>query len=296
MRKLPYLVLCGFLSSAGLATAQNATTPANPLQRQYHEGETLVYRMNGVNETWHYTVQADGVVRKAPSGVFYEEYRWSRMETAGQPIQLSQQTADFRQRISLDPAENPAPPDFTRVDPKLIGPLADFMTFYSDLWLAVKTGQLSHPGDHFYFPNGVPNSWADGTYVLLGQSAIDFDMTLKSLDPASQTAVLVVRHVPPAKSSIQLSAPWMQTPVGDKPNNWVTVQKERDGKFTAAVGEEIFTVEIKLSLTDGKILSATMDNPVKTIERSCEDQALTRCSEAKPHLIQRRIDITLVKP
>ncbi len=281
--------------SAGVELLAGQSLAPNPLQRQYREGQTLVYRMNGINESWHYTIQADGVVKKDASGAYFEEYRWSKMESGGQPMPLSPQTAEFRQRLSLDPNQNPSIPDFTKVDPKLIGPIADFMTFYSDLWLAIKTGQLTKPGDHFYVPNGMPNSWADGTYVLVGQSAIDFDLTLKSIDKASQTAVLVVRHVPPAKSTIQLPAAWMQTPVGEKPNNWVGVSKGQDGKFTAAVGEETFTVEIKLSLADGKILSATMDNPVKTIERICEDQALTKCSEPKPHVILRKIDISLVQ-
>ena len=87
----------------------------------------------------------------------------------------------------------------------------------------------------------------------------------------------------------------MQKPVGDSPNNWVGVTKEQNGSYTAAVGEENFTVEIKVSLADGRILSATMDNPVKTIERTCEDAALTKCGEAKPHEILRKIDITLVQ-
>jgi hypothetical protein len=131
--------------------------------------------------------------------------------------------------------------------------------------------------------------------VLIGESAIDFDLTLKAVDTAAGTAVLVAKHVPPEKSAVKLPAEWMQKPVGDMPNNWVGVTKEQNGTYTAAVGQETFTVEIKVSLADGKILSATMDNPVKTIERSCADEALTKCGEAKPHVILRKIDITLVQ-
>jgi hypothetical protein len=294
--KLKIAAIMLVFAGASVPLAGQASAPArNPLQRQYREGETLAYRMNAVNENWRYTVQADGAVKKDSAGTYFEEFRWSKMESGGQPLPLSPQTAEFRQRLTLDPSQNPSVPDFTKVDPKLIGPMADFMTFYSDLWLAIKTGQLTQPGDHVYVPNGVPNSWADGTHVLLGQSAIDFDLTLKSIDKASQSALLSVRHVPPAKSTVQLPAAWMQTQVGDRPNNWVGVQKDPDGKFTASVGEEVFTVEIKLSLADGKILSATMDNPVKTVERTCEDQALTKCSDPKPHEILRKIEISLVQ-
>ena len=170
------------------------------------------------------------------------------------------------------------------------------MTFYADLWLANKLGQLKKAGDHFYFRNPMPaSSWADGSHTLIGESAIDFDLTLKSVDTAAGTAVLVARHVPPEKSPVHLPAAWMQAPVGDAPNNWVGVTKQQDGKFLAAVGEENFTDEITISLSDGRILRASMENPVKTVERICEDQALTKCGEAKAHEIHREIEIALVQ-
>ena len=273
--------------------AGQAPAPAHkPLQRVYHEGDTLVYKMNGVNESWHYSIEADGVVKRDAGGAFYEEYRWTKMTSGGQPMALRADADGYRQRLSLDPNQMPSAPDLTKADPKMIGPITDLMTFYADLWLANKLGALTKAGDHFYFRNPMPaSSWADGTRVLIGESAIDFDITLKAVDSASGTAVLVVKHVPPEKSAVKLPAAWMQTPVGDAPNNWVGVQKEQNGTYTASVGEETFTDEIKVSLADGKILSATMDNPVKTIERVCEDEALTKCGDAKPHDILRKIEI-----
>jgi hypothetical protein len=287
--------LCLLLACVALLAGQAPSPVKSPLHRQYHEGQKLVYRMNGVNESWHYTIQADGVVKKDTTGAFFEEYQWSHMESAGQALQLPDGTTALRQRLTLDPNQNPTMPDLSKVDPKIIGPITDFMTFYSDLWLAIKTGQLSQPGDHFYMPYGVPSSWADGNYVRLGQSSIDFDLTWKSTDAADHTAVLIVRHVPPAKSMVTLPAAWMQTPVGDQPNNWVNVQKTQDGKLSAAAGQETFTVELKVSLVDGEILSASMDNLVKTVERICEDDALSKCTDPKPHEISRKIDIALVQ-
>ena len=285
-----------FLCGAAMVAGQVAAQSHDPMQRQYHEGDALVYKMTGVNESWHYTIQADGVVKKDAGGAFYEEYRWSDMESGGQTLALSAETPAFRQRITLDPNQNPSMPDLSKVDPKLIGPITDLMTFYSDLWLANKLGQLKKAGDHFYFRNPMPaSSWADGTRVLVGESAIDFDLTLKAVDAAAGTALLVVRHVPPEKSTVQLPGAWMQAPVGDAPNNWVGVTKQQDGKFQGAVCQETFTDEIKISLSDGRILSASMDNPVKTIERICEDQALTKCGEPKAHEIHRKIEIALVQ-
>jgi hypothetical protein len=288
-----WLVLCG---SAAMVAGQVPNQIHDPLQRQYREGETLLYKMNGVNEAWHYTIQADGVVKKDAAGAYYEEYRWSNMQSGGQAMALSAETPAFRQRLTLDPNQNPSAPDLTKVDPKMIGPITDFMTFYVDLWLANKIGQLKKAGDHFYFRNPMPaSSWADGTRVVIGESAIDFDMTLKAVDAAAGTAVLVVKHVPPEKSAVKLPAAWMEKPVGQLPNNWVSVQKQQNGGYAAGMGEENFVVEIKVSTADGKILSATMDNPVETMERICEDEALTKCGEAKPHEILRKIEIALVR-
>ena len=178
-----WLVVCG---GAATLAGQVATQGHDPLQRQYHEGEALVYKMTAVNEAWHYAIQADGVVKKDATGAYYEEYRWSNMQSGGQPMQLSAETPAFRQHLSLDPNQNPSGPDLTKVDPRMIGPITDFMTFYVDYWLANKVGQLKKVGDHFYFRNPMPaSSWADGTHVLIGESAIDFDMTLKTVDAAA---------------------------------------------------------------------------------------------------------------
>lgn len=288
LKALKNLCCLSAVTVAVSAIAQNLP------HRQYREGENLVYRMDGVNENWHYTIEATGTVKKDSSGAFYEDYQWSNMKSDGQPVDLGAGTAALHQRLSLDPDQNPAIPDLSKVDPKTIGPITDLMTFYVDLWLAVKTGQVTHAGDHFYVPNGTPQSWADGSNVLLGQSAVDFDITLKSVDAAAQTALVDVRHVPPPKSTIKQPASWMQTPVGDKPNNWVSVQKGRDGKFEAGIGEETFDVELTVSLKDGRILNASMDNTVKTSERTCEDEGLTKCTEPKPHTITRKISIGLM--
>jgi len=283
------------LGATALVAAQAPLQSRNALSRQYVEGQALKYHMTGINENWHYAIDADGVVKKDAGGVFFEEYQWENMVSDGQPVVLAG-AADYRQRLTLDPNRNPSAPDLNKVDPKMIGPITDLMTFYVDLWLANKLGAVRKAGDHFLFRNQMPaSSWADGTRVLIGEDAIDFDMTLKSVDAAAGTATLVMKHVPPEKSAVKLPAAWMQAPVGDGPNNWVEVQKEQNGTYTASVGEETFTVEMKVSLSDGKILSATMNNPVKTIQRVCEDEALTKCGEAKPHEILRKIEISLVQ-
>lgn len=285
-------IIVGFMcagASAGMAQAPSAAS--NPLHRTYRDGETLAYHMKGVNDGWHYEIDGEGVVKKDAAGQFTEEYQWTHMISEGQPLTLST-SADYRQRITLDPNTNPSGPDLSKVDPKMIGPVTDMMTFYADLWLANKIGMLHKAGDHFYFRNPMgPSSWADGTRVLVGEDLIDFDLTLKTVDTVLGTAVLEVKHVPPPDGKIPLKADWMKAPVGAGANNWVEIKKDPDGKYEAGVGLETFTVDITVSTADGHMVSATMDNPVITVERVCEDEALTKCGDPKRHEIFRKIEM-----
>lgn len=287
------VLLSAILLGAATLAAQSA--PADhPLARHYRDGESLTYRMTASNDDWHYTVLATSVVQKNPDGVFVESVQWSGMTSNGQPVMLAPGSADFRQPLSLDTRRNPSGPNLSHVDPRLVGPVTDLMTFYVDLWLANKIGIFQHAGDHFYVPNPQPSSWADGTRVLTGEDLIDFDVTLQSIDPAAHTALLVVHHVPPPHGNLPLTAAWMQAPVADAPNNWVEVTKTPDGKFQAGVGKETFDVELTVDTTDGKILSATMENPVIVSGRTCDDAALTHCAAPEAHTIHRHVEIALV--
>jgi hypothetical protein len=173
----------------------------------------------------------------------------------------------------------------------LIGPSADLLTFYADLWLAIKQGALVHSGDHVYVRHGTPSSWADGTRTLIGQDSIDFDITLSVVNPDTGTAKLLVRHLPPSKPQIPIPAKWMEAPVADTANNWIQVSKTDSGRYLGEVGKETFDVEITVNLADGKMISATMDNPVSVSSRECIDEALTHCSEAERYQIRRQIEL-----
>ena len=143
-----------------------------------------------------------------------------------------------------------------------------------------------------HVPHGQPNSWADGTSVILGEDCIDFELTLERLE--ASRALLRVRHVPPEEARIRLPAPWMQERVSsDAPNNWVQVQRDRStpGAFVAAAGHETFDVAIEVERPSGRIVLATMDNPVDVVQRHCADEALTRCGEPARYRIHRRIEL-----
>jgi hypothetical protein len=281
-----------FFFLTAISTAQ--TTPApSPLARHYTESEKLTYHMTGTNDGWKYEVQANGIVKKDANGHFVEEYGWSDFKSDA-PMSLSPGSLAFRQTLSLDPALRPSVPNLSVVQPFLIGPITDLLTFYADLWLAIQQTDLKRAGDHAYVKVGTPSSWADGTYVIVGEDSIDFDLTLKTLNTADQTATLEVRHVPPPHPEVKLPAAWMQAPVAGTPNNWVQVKKNQSGKYDVGVGRETFDVDISVSLKDGKILSATLDNPVQTSLRECADAALLDCGPPSGHQIHRQIELRLV--
>ena len=300
--RLGITLLFGFLVSvpATLSSQKNLPSqklggagPPLGLVRHYREGEVLHYRMQGLNQghlnTIRYRVRAEGVVKKNHSGIFVEELTWSDLRVNNNAIPLSPASQKFREGLSLSPQYRLSVPDLSRVQPILIGPITDLLTFYADALLAMNQPTLVHAGDHVYVKHGTPNSWADGNYFTLGQDSIDFDTTLTSINHADHTATLVVRHVPPSHPQIKLPAAWMQTPVSDSPNNWVQVEKMPNGKYAAEVGKETFTDEIKISTLTGKIVSASMDNPVLVLERVCSNSSLNNCSGPTRFQIRRQI-------
>lgn len=277
--------------------AMNAAQRAQPgrrlFARRYKEGGRMTYLMKGMNEDWRYEIQADGVVKKDSTGKYVEEYSWSHLVSNGVAVALPSSGLRFRELLSLDPNIPNSIPNLSAVPPVLIGPITDLATFYVDLWLAIRLGtKLSHPGDHAFLKVGIPASWADGRRVVIGESAVDFDVMLLKVDRPTQVATLLVRHVPPAQPRVRLPAPWMRKPVAGTPNNWVQVTKD-DGKFVARVGKETFDVRMKIGLADGRILSGRLENLVQANERTCRDSALASCDAPRPHQISRHVTIAL---
>jgi hypothetical protein len=279
---------------AGLAQARgNDKASPGPPHRRYQDGETLSYRMRTSNRdatgTITYEAECHAQVTKDPSGNFYERYSWRRLNFDGKTVPLP--IDGFHEDLSLDPEFKLSVPNLRLVPPALIGPITDLLTFYADAQLAMRQGRLVRTGDRVYVPNGKPNSWADARSVVLGEDAIDFDIVFERAD--HRTATVVVRHVPPQKPRIQIPAPWMRSPVVDhEANNWVEVSRAGQG-YIAAVGEETFDVDIVLSRTDGKILSASMVNPVEVKQRRCMDAQLTECGKADRYEILRKVRIDL---
>jgi hypothetical protein len=293
------LVLLGvgtFCPAALFGQAAHPQAAAAPvLARHYQDGEKIGYTISGMNQTGEkmheYEARAEGVVSKDATGVPVENLAWTDLSIDDNQIRLSAASRAFREPLSLAQGAKLGIGDLYHVQAGLVGPVTDLLTFYADVKIAMNQHNLVHPGDHAYVSFGAPSSWADGTRIILGQDSIDFAVMLKSIDAPTDTATLVVRHVPPEQPQLKLPARWMSTPVAAAQNNWVQVEKTADGKYIAGVGQETFDVEIRLSLATGRILSATMDNPVQVSERICTDAALTACGDPERYSIHRQITL-----
>ena len=268
-------------------TTKSLTKPRRAASTAPHNavGEVLHYRMTGDNDGWHYVAYAEDTTRQDADGHYFEDLRWTSDALLGG-------TAVMHQTVSLDdPARYMVIPNLSAVPPRMIGPITDTLTFYSDLLLAMRAG-LNKPGQHSYIPGHGANSWADGRYIVLGEDAVDFDMTVVSTQPQQHTRMLEVRHVPPVALSVHLPAAWMHAAVSGPPNNFVQVQHTADG-YVADAGHETFDVRLTVDTLDDRLLNATMHNPVEISERTCSDAKLTHCSPAVAKTILREIRFEL---
>jgi hypothetical protein len=286
------VVLCfGFLGDGQALVAQT-----KPLTRSYRVGEPIRYTMQGINEghlrTIHYEAVAKGQVTRDASGNFVEEFAWTRLSVNGHAVPLSSGSQQFREDLSLAPGFTLGIPDMSKVQPMLIGPITDLLTFYADVQLAMRQGKMARPGDHVYFRHGPPNSWADGTYTAFGQDSVDFDITFAADDEKKDVATLIIRHVPPAKPQIAFPAAWMPTALTGLTANWAEVDKGDGGRYLAEVGQETFDVTVDIALSSGRILYAKLDNPVDVLERDCDDAALSSCGVPIRYRIRRQVNIS----
>ena len=298
MKRLAVFLCAAASLCPAFAAPPDAGAPgAEPLTRRYREGEVLVYAMKGSNAddagTLVYEAKCTGTVERDAAGRFVESFAWSDIVQNGVAVPLSDDARRFREILSRSPGVPPSMPDL-RAAPRLTAPVADLLTFYADLFVASMLG-VSRTGDHRLLPSPQANSWAVGEAMPIAEDAVDFDVALTEVNEKERSATLRARHVPPREIRVRLPAPWMKAPVGDAANNWVQVTKNADGSFAAEVGLETFEVVIRLDLADGKILSATMDNPVDVVRRTCADAALAQCGAPFRYRIHRQVELRLVE-
>jgi hypothetical protein len=287
----PSRIACA--AAACCAFAAVAFPQAPPLlARRYVDGDRISYLMKGSENETTYEARMTATTGKRTDGQFFESVAWSGMKIDGQPRPLSAAAQQFRLAVTTEGVMPFAPPDLSKAE-GLIAPVTDAMTFYADLFIARRQTILKLPGDRATYHNPTVASWADGRGVLIGEDHVEFEMAVGDVDRASGVGVLLIKHVPPAAPQVRLTAEWMRAPVADTANNWVMVSRNRNG-YMVSVGKETFDVELRVAIADGRLLSATLDNPVTAITRECTDQALTQCGPARPSPVLRRVTMSRV--
>ena len=83
----------------------------------------------------------------------------------------------------------------------------------------------------------------------------------------------------------------MRKPAVDGPNNWTQVRRTPAGKYVASIGREVVNATFVLDTRDGRVVTATLDNPVEVFERECDDFALARCGEPVRYRVFREVEL-----
>jgi hypothetical protein len=283
--RLAFVALAACTSAAPRAPARTSTQH----ERAYVVGETIAYRMHGVNDGRAYDAVARGVVARDEYGRFYEDFEWSDLVVEGKPIELTAAQRAAHERLSLDPRLHVSLPDLRAAHPGLIGPMLDLLTFYADLSLFARHPEVARVGDRARVPYGKPASWANPAAKLsVGEDAVDFELSITTLDRGAMS--LLVQHIPPTELAIRAPAAWMR----ETTPNWVQVIDRGDGAYLAMVGRESFDVSLDVDAASGRLRAATMINPVEGTIRACSDAGLSTCEPPQPLHILRRIELTAI--
>ena len=103
---------------------------------------------------------------------------------------------------------------------------------------------------------------------------------------------MVVNGAPRALTSTSQTFRVAVTLEGSSPYEWPDLSKAPG--IIGPVTDMLNFYRIQVSTTDGRILSATLENAVTKIRRDCSDIALTQCGEPRPDPTLRHIEISLL--
>ncbi len=183
-------------------------------------------------------------------------------------------------------------PDLTGWDMGVVGPVTDLHTFLIAVSHQVGADRLTRLGETFTTGEAAKASWANGENIPVGEDCIQISVTLLELN--AETAVYETRFMPPADACLEPLKPWMEAPVVEgTPNNFQ--QQMMMGPMAAAMwGREQFIITSTVRRADGRILSATMDNPLTLRLKVGCDPNLDSCKHEMPMTIHRKLQLELL--
>jgi hypothetical protein len=290
--------ICFLLAFGGTACA--GTAPQT-FHRDYAPGESYRYKMvrtyeeNGafkreeIAESLH-EVPEEGPPRERIS------FTSLTKRTAEGTEDLSAAIAKFpAYETSVSATSNPelsALPDLKGWDMGVVGPVTDLHTFLIAVSHQVGADKISEPGQTYTTGEAAKASWANGENIPVGEDCIQISITL--LESTDDRATYETRFMPPTEACLTPLKPWMEAPVVEgTPNNFQ--QQMMMGPMAAAMwGREQFVITSTIRRSDGRILSATMDNPLTLMLKVGCDPNLDSCKHELPMAIHRKLKLELL--
>lgn len=284
-------------SSPALAAASHRPrVPVYSYARHYVPGQVARYAYTedetqtaGGQTTTSTTTAADRVASYVHRGTGGEQVRWVALTVDGTDMTAAARSFPAYD-LSLDPraADGLTVPDTSAV-PGLVGPVTDLTTFYVPLSAQAGIGALHRPGQSETAPTLLSGNFASAA-MPVGQDLLQLTTTLTSL--TRRQATLTSDFVPPPAGGLTVTAPFMDSPVcGTTPNNFEEVQQSGTA-FLALWGCEQFTATTVADRASGRIVSASLSNPLQLSAMECQDAALTQCTDIGPVTLQRTVTYT----
>jgi len=282
------MVFCAGALVATSPSALASSSPSSPYTyaRHYVNGQVSRYTYTE-QQTGQPSITAVARLRSyVRHGLGGEQVKWVSLFSGSQD--LSAQARAFpAYHLSLDPND---PDGLALPNPQPAGPLQapvdDLLTFYVGLSDHVGIGTLHQPGQSFVDPTLLAGNFSNAT-TPVGQDLIQLTTTLTHL--SDRQATFTSSYQPPPQGGLQLTQPFMSSPVcGSTPNNFELVQPAGT-QYVALWGCESFTIITTVDRYSGQIISVQMTNPLQLDGTLCQDEALTTCTPIPPSTLLRTI-------
>jgi len=283
-----FIPLCSFSQSTN-----------SDLTRKYNIGEVYRYRMttNVIhNDKWQSTIVAvcELKVMAGSDKIPYEEVKWiskkviTAKDTTEYPEEIKN-TSPYR--ISLHPNGRLDLPPIQVAG--MTGEITDFNTFYVAISPRLGIGQLHKQFDSFTKPENVKGNFANGKDILKGEDCLEASSILQRI--TKEEAIIQSDFMPPATQCLQYFTAEMTKPVaGETINNFQMVRASANNKVNLFYGKEKFNINSTISLKDGKLRSALMNNTLfLQLKLNCNSD-YTDCQHTMPFTIDRKIRLELI--
>jgi hypothetical protein len=268
--------------------------------RKYRAGETYRYKLASeqfYGGVWTATTVAICELRvvRDINGIYHDMVRWISMQQMRPKDTLTETHHAVKvipYSISLDPRGRLEIPKIKEAS--MTGPITDFNTFLVAVSPQLGATKLSAPGEIQINPQPVTGNFANGTTIIKGLDCLKTSVQLDEINP--DNVVITTYFLPPPQPCLSYLLPEMNTPVvKDTLNNFQMVVPVGKDRFNIQYGREYFVIRSVVRKSDGKIISATMNNVLTLkLKYNCTGE-YKDCKGEFPSNIERKLTLELLK-